>query len=60
MTLEAALQLNGKDEKNLHLSFYGSLLETMPELRAEGRVPISIAYAMKRRLHAPAMAVWSG
>ena len=54
MTLEAALQLNGKDEKNLHRSFYGSLLETMPELQAKDMLPASAAYIMKRRLHAPA------
>jgi len=54
MALESELQLNGKDEGELHRSFYGSLLETMPELRAEDRLPASMAYVMKRRLHAPA------
>src|SRR3989344_4208766 len=54
MALELELQLNGKDEGETHRSFYGSLLDTMPELRAESRLPASIAYAMKRRLHTPA------
>ncbi|HLD40100.1 MAG TPA: hypothetical protein VJB13_03090 [Candidatus Nanoarchaeia archaeon] len=54
MALETQLQLNGKDEGDRHTSFYGSLFETMPELRAEDRLPVSIAYIMKRRLHAPA------
>ncbi len=53
MALEE-LQLNGENEGNRHASFYGSLLETMPELLATGRFPASIAYGMKRRLHAPA------
>ncbi len=51
--LEEQLQLNGKDEGDAHKSFYGPLTEQMPQLRVQGQTPVSLAYAIHRRLHAP-------
>ena len=48
-------EFNGpsEQEQEIHKIFIGSVPEQMPLLRAEGRVPASLAYAMNRRLYAP-------
>lgn len=44
-----ALQLNRKEEPNLHKEYNGSVVYQMPLLMAEERIPISLAYIIQRR-----------